>query len=197
MNNFWDQRYSIKDYAYGEEANQFLRDELPKLTPGTILFPGEGEGRNAVFAAKLGWNVLAFDASKEGKEKAIKLSNKHNVDIDYTVRSYENVEYKQNSFDCIVLVFAHMPSDMRELNHKKLSTFLKPGGRIILEGFSKEQLNYSSGGPRNYEMLFSEKELENDFAHFSELRIRKTETVLNEGLFHKGRASVIRLIGIK
>ena len=197
MNNFWDQRYSIADYAYGEQPNQFVKEQLDEIKPGKILFPAEGEGRNAVFAAKQGWNVSAFDMSTEGRKKAIKLSNKHNVMIDYAIGSYENIVYPENSFDCLVLVFAHMPGSVREIYHQKLSTFLKPGGQIILEGFSKEQLNHSSGGPKNYDMLFSEKELENDFAHFSELKISKTETNLNEGLFHKGTASVVRLVGVK
>ena len=73
MNDTWvnrlNDRYSTDEYAYGEQPNNFLREELEKLKPGTILFPAEGEGCNAVFAAKLGWIVSAFDISAEGKNK--------------------------------------------------------------------------------------------------------------------------------
>lgn len=197
MNNFWDQRYSIEAYAYGEKPNQFVSEELAKLTPGSVLFPAEGEGRNAVFAATKGWQVSAFDPSEEGRKKALQLASKHNVEIDYRLATYENVAYPPLLFDCVVLVFAHMPADKRSIYHRKLSNYLKPGGRLILEGFSKEQLQYPSGGPGNIDMLFSEDELETDFAHFSNLKIRKTETYLDEGLYHRGPASVIRVQGIK
>lgn len=72
----WDDRYSEKEFAYGEEPNNYLKEQLSKLTPGPILFPAEGEVRNAVFAAKMGWNVSAFDISIKGKTKAIKLAEK-------------------------------------------------------------------------------------------------------------------------
>jgi SAM-dependent methyltransferase len=197
MNNFWDQRYSTEEYAYGEKPNQFIQEELAKLNPGRILFPAEGEGRNAVFAADQGWQVWAFDPSTEGRKKALQLAGKHNVEIDYRIATYENMDYPKNFFDCIVLVFAHMAPHQRNRVHQKLAGLLKPGGHLILEGFSKEQLNYPSGGPRNYDMLFSEEELQHDFSGLSKLSITKTETYLEEGLFHQGPASVIRVFGVR
>ena len=83
----WNDRYSNEEFAYGEEPNNYLKEQLEKLNPGTILFPAEGEGRNAVFAAKLGWEVWAFDISAEGKDKAMKLVATNNVAIDYQVRN--------------------------------------------------------------------------------------------------------------
>lgn len=197
MHNFWDQRYSIEAYAYGEEPNKFITEEMAKLNPGRILFPAEGEGRNAVYAATQGWQVSAFDPSTEGRKKALQLAGKHNVEIDYRIASYDDINYLDDYFDCIVLVFAHMPANKRTAYHQKLAGFLKPGGSLILEGFSKEQLNYSSGGPQNLEMLFSEAEIQNDFSGFSSLVVKKTKILLDEGLYHKGPASVIRAVGIK
>lgn len=197
MNNFWNDRYSTKTYAYGEMPNQFFKQEISKLTPGTILFPAEGEGRNAVYAATLGWQVAAFDLSSEGKQKALQLAEKHNVEIDYRLEGYDNVSFPHESFDCIVLIFAHMPATAREKNHKHLLSFLKPGGTFILEGFRKEQINMKSGGPRNEEMLFSKEELMDDFENLFSLKIEETDIILDEGPFHQGLASVIRVVGEK
>lgn len=197
MNDFWNDRFGTKEYAYGEAPNSFIKQELAKLKPGRILFPAEGEGRNAVYAATLGWDVTAFDPSLAGKKKAELLAAKHNTQIDYQILGYENVNFPVEHFDCIVLVFAHMPPAKRNEYHKKLTSFLKPGGKLILEGFSKEQIKNNTGGPQNLAMLFSKQELQNDFSEFSEKYISETETVLNEGPYHQGTASVIRVVGIK
>ena len=186
MNEFWNKRYSTKEYAYGTEPNQFFKQELEKLSPGKILFPAEGEGRNAVFAATLGWQVSAFDPSIEGKKKAGLLAKKHSVQIDFRTEDYENVSYKKEQFDCIVLIFAHIHPLKRNEYHQKLITFLKPEGILILEGFSKKQINNNTGGPRNVEMLFSKEELQSDFQSFSNLKCTEPNVLLNEGPFHQG-----------
>ena len=159
MNNFWNERFGAEEYAYGIEPNQYFKQELERLTPGKILLPGEGEGRNAVFAAKSGWEVTAFDPSSEGKKKALKLAQKNNVKIDYLLDNYDGIQFESNEFDCVVLIFTHMPKQKRNEYHKKLTSFLKPGGILILEGFSKEQINNNTGGPRNVDMLFSKDEV--------------------------------------
>nr|WP_321357298.1 class I SAM-dependent methyltransferase [uncultured Draconibacterium sp.] len=197
MNNFWNERYSASEYAYGEAPNEFLKEQLPQFKPGKVLFPAEGEGRNAVFAATLGWDVTAFDPSSEGKRKAQLLADKHNTSINYEVTDYENVNFKKEYFDCICLTYTHMPGSIRNAVHQKLASFLKPGGTLILEGFSKEQINRNTGGPKEISFLFDEEELENDFKNFSSIITQKTEIVLDEGLYHRGLASVIRLKGIK
>ena len=197
MNEFWNQRYSATEFAYGEQPNSFIAEELKKLSPGKILFPAEGEGRNAVYAAKLGFEVTAFDPSSEGKKKAEMLAASEKVNIDSRLMGYENVDFPRASFDCIVLVFAHMPGSMRNLVHHKLVSCLKPGGKLILEGFSKEQIQKESGGPRSLDFLFSEKELRLDFSEFLSLEIEEREVVLDEGPYHQGPASVIRVVGVK
>lgn len=197
MNNFWDERYSTDEYAYGEEPNHFIRQQLQKLRPGKILFPAEGEGRNAVYAATLSWRVSAFDLSAEGRRKALMLALKHNVFIDYRIGGFENTEFEAESFDCIALVFAHIHSGKRSEYHQKLLSFLKPGGKLIMESFSKEQILRDSGGPKNPDMLYSVEDMKHDFSTLSELNIEKTETDLKEGDFHIGMASVIRIVGTK
>ena len=188
MNDFWNERFGTKEYAYGEAPNQFFKQELEKLSPGKLLLPAEGEGRNAVFAATLGWQVTAFDPSIEGKKKADLLANKYKVTIDYRIENYESVDLPKASFDSIGLVFAHMHPLKRKEYHQKLASFLKPGGTLIIEGFSKNQIKRNTGGPKNLEMLFSEEELKNDF---------ETDVELNEGPFHQGTVSVIRFVGNK
>ncbi len=197
MNEFWNNRYASKEYAYGIEPNQFFKEQIKKINPGNILLPAEGEGRNAVFAATLGFEVIAFDPSIEGKTKALQLAVQHNVKIDYRIGSYESILLKENFFDAIVLIFAHMPATLRKKYHQKMLKFLKPGGTILLEGFSKEQINKDTGGPKDITMLFSEDELRGDFDSLSEMKFNKTEVDLNEGLYHQGIASVIQLVGKK
>jgi SAM-dependent methyltransferase len=197
MNNFWNERYKANDYAYGIEPNSFLKDQLKNILPGKILFPAEGEGRNAVYAATIGWQVSAFDPSIEGKRKAELLALQKGVKIEYKTDNYEFVEFPAESFDCIALVFAHINPVKREEYHKKLISFLKPGGKLILEGFSKNQIKNNSGGPRDIDMLFSEKEMENDFGSLSKLDISEEEVIFDEGPFHQGLASVIRVTGLK
>lgn len=92
----WNDRFSQKEYAYGEQPNNYLKEQLEKLTAGTILFPAEGEGRNAVFAAKCGWTVSAFDISSEGRKKAIRLAELNNVTIDYQVGELSQLNYSNN-----------------------------------------------------------------------------------------------------
>jgi len=197
MNDFWNERFGNKEYAYGEAPNNFVVEELKKLKPGKILFPAEGEGRNAVYAATLGWEVTAFDPSIEGQKKAKLLAAKHNSKIDYHIANYEDVVFPKEYFDCIVFIFAHMHPLKRNEYHQKLIKFLKPGGTILLEGFSKKQIKKNTGGPQNVDMLFSAEELQNDFNNLSEVTILEKEISLDEGPFHQGIASVIRVIGSK
>lgn len=192
MNEFWDSRYSEKGYAYGTEPNEFFRQELGRLSKGKILFPAEGEGRNAVYAARKGFDVYAFDFSNEGKKKALNLANQYGVDIRYQVDTFDSALFPDEYFDVIVLVFAHMPPHKRQQWHRKVAGFLKPGGTLILEGFSKDQLQFGSGGPPTIEMLFSTDELRKDFTDLQVVSLDKKIVQLNEGPYHQGDASVIR-----
>jgi len=197
MKEFWNNRYADEAYAYGINPNSFFESQLKKLKKGRILLPAEGEGRNAVFAAKMGWFVKAFDISDAGREKAIKLAEANEVSIDYEISSYNEFKDEPASFDCLGLIYAHMPGSDRERYHRKMVSFLKPGGIMILEGFSKQQINRTSGGPKNADMLFSKEELSSDFESLNKLEITSLESDLQEGPFHEGRASIIRVTGIR
>ncbi|MCB0505111.1 MAG: class I SAM-dependent methyltransferase [Cyclobacteriaceae bacterium] len=198
MKEFWNERYGQKEFAYGTKPNTFFKEQLGKLNVrGSILLPAEGEGRNAVFAAKQGLQVTAFDTSEEARNKALQLAETNKVNITYFTGALEQIKLKDTSFDAIGLIFAHFPPQLKTHYHKQFIDFLKPGGLIILEGFSKKQLNYSSGGPKNLDMLFSLKEIESDFDGLETLVLDEKLIELDEGLFHQGDASVVRFVGKK
>jgi len=199
MKEFWNERYSATEYAYGIAPNEFYAGVLEGLKPGKILFPAEGEGRNAVYAAEAGWEVFAFDLSEEGKKKADLLAASKGVNLYYQTGNLSDITYPSESFDALVLIFAHFPALVRESFHRKLLTFLKPEGLLILEGFSKDHLKFSSinplaGGPKDPAMLFSEEELRSDFQEMDILSLEEKEVELKEGLYHSGKSAVIRLV---
>lgn len=202
MQNFWDERYKQEQFAYGERPNEYLKEKLPGLQPGKILFPLEGEGRNAVFAAQKDWQSFAFDQSSEGKKKAELLAQKNDVHIDYAVSDMEHISYPKNSFDALVLVYAHFSLNERKRHHLKLASFLKKSGILIIEGFSKghiekQKVNPNVGGPKDETMLYDLEELKNDFQGFDFVESYETDIELQEGICHVGTASVIRILAVK
>lgn len=202
MKEKWDDRYSIKEFAYGEQPNNYFKEQLVKIPAGTILLPAEGEGRNAVYAATNNWKVFAFDLSAEGRKKAIQLADKYHVKINYEVGELKSLNYQVNQFDAIALIYAHFPADKKSGYHKILTTYLRPGGTVIFEAFSKNHLSYmmnneKMGGPKETEMLFSIEEIKSDFQNFKIIELVEREVELNEGLFHIGKGSVIRFVGRK
>ena len=202
MKEFWNERYANNEFAYGKKPNDFLEQQLPKFEAGKILFPAEGEGRNAVFATKIGWESYAFDLSIEGKNKAEQLATKNSVSINYQVGEFSEILFQENNFDAIALIYAHFSSETKSAYHKQLDKYLKPNGVIIFEAFSKNHLTYNSvnekvGGPKDLGMLFSLEELKNDFNNYEIIELYETEVTLNEGVYHIGKGSVIRFIGKK
>lgn len=198
----WNDRYSKEEFAYGEQPNKYLKEQLDKLKAGTILFPAEGEGRNAVYAARLGWTVFAFDISSEGQKKAFQLAERNNVKIDYQVGELQTMNYTEGQFDAIGLIYAHFPAEIKSLYHKTLDKFLRKGGLIIFEAFSKKHIYYVTknekvGGPKDIASLFSIDEIKADFANYEFNELTEVEIELNEGLFHNGIGSVIRFVGRK
>lgn len=202
LTDIWDERYFGSEYVYGEQPNNYLKEQLEKLPVGHILFVGEGEGRNAVYAAGLGWKVSAYDISAEGKKKAQQLADRHSVQIDYRVGELHDVNFEKEQFDVIVLIFVHFPEDERASIHRALSDYLHPGGMLILEAFSKNHTRYqavnpNAGGPKDIAMLYSVDDLKNDFRHFKIIELKETEVYLSEGTYHNGLSAVVRFTGRK
>lgn len=150
----------------------------------------------------MGWQVAAFDISAEGKNKAIKLAQANNVKLDYQVGELETLNYQSQQFDVIALIYAHFPATVKSSIHKTLETYLRKGGIIIFEAFSKKHLEYLAvndkvGGPKDIESLFSIEEIQSDFPDYEIIQLEEKEIELNEGLFHNGKGSVIRFVGKK
>jgi hypothetical protein len=197
MKDLWDKRFSSDEYIYGIEPNEFFKSQLDKLTPGRLLLLGEGEGRNAVYAAGLGWKVDAVDFSQSGKIKAERLAAKKKVTINYIVHDLSDYQPEPESYDAAGLFFLHLEEDLRKKVHKKAIDALKKGGRLIMEAFEKEQLKYDSGGPKNLSLLYSLEDIAEDFIDLDFEYFAKEIVELNEGKGHRGKASVIRFTGIK
>ena len=203
MNKMWDNRYSTEDYAYGTAPNVFFKDAIEKYKrKGKMLLPAEGEGRNAVYAAKKGLEVTAFDISLEGKNKALKLAARENVKIKYEVGNFFDLSVINQQYESAALIFAHFPAPLLSQYHKKIGNLIIPDGMIILEGFSKNNFelreeNPNIGGPNKRDMLFSKESIQKDFSNFEIIQLEEKHIKLTEGNFHNGIGSVIRFIGRK
>lgn len=199
---FWNKRYSQEEYVYGKEPNVYLKTKLREISPGKILFPAEGEGRNAVYAAKEGWEVSAFDISNEGRKKALKLAEAAGVDINYKVSNLQDLSFKSGEFDAIALIYAHFLPQEREGFFSSAHEYLKEGGKIIFEGFGPRHPLYQNsnpavGGPKEEKMLFSESEIRKAFKELHFTEFFEGEIELKEGEYHKGKAWVIRFVAEK
>ena len=197
MKEMWDERFSSPEYIYGERPNEFFRSQLLKIQPGELLLPAEGEGRNAVFAASNGWKVTAVDYSREGMNKALQLAEKRGVKIDYVISDLLEYSNDGKQFDAIGLVFAHFPSAIRRSLHRRLAASLRTGGIVILEAFSKEQINNDTGGPRSADLLYSLDKIKEDFNDFRFLLAEEVTERLEEGAFHDGLAHLARIVAVK
>lgn len=202
MQQKWDERYKEQEFAYGKDPNVFFKEWLPKFAPGSILMPADGEGRNGVFAARTGWKVTSFDLSIEGQSKALQLARENDIELEYIVADLDHLQFESGSFDAIGLVYAHFSAEKKSVFHRKLNDYLRPGGIVILEAFSKNHLHFIEldpkvGGPRDIDMLYSIEEITADFANYEMLMLAEEEILLNEGIYHIGKGAVIRFVGRK
>lgn len=195
---FWNERFGGEEYVYGEKPNEFLEHRhtlIPK--DSKVLVLGDGEGRNGVFLARKRCQVTSVDASEVALEKAQALAKKFGVKIETIHGELPNVEIEKGVWDVVVLIFLHLPEGVREATHKLAVDALKPGGLLILEAFTPEQLQNSSGGPKNLSMLYTAEMLKKDFEGLEFDALGELETVLDEGPGHQGKASVVRALGVK
>jgi Methyltransferase domain len=146
--------------------------------------------------------VSAFDISDEGKRKALQLAGANHVVIDYQVGELQTLLYAPGQFDAVALIYAHFPAEIKSQYHKALDQYLRKGGIVIFEAFSKKHLEYIArdekvGGPKDIAMLFSMDEVIADFSNYEIITLEEKEIKLEEGLFHNGTGSVIRFVGRK
>jgi SAM-dependent methyltransferase len=199
MNNkFWDEKYSGVEYFYGEEPNEFLTQQLKHISKiAKILCLCEGEGRNAVYLAKNGFDVTAVDFSEEAKTKALRLAVRQNVKLDYHLSDLKNYDFGDKKWDAIISVFAHLSLSLRQTIYPKVISSLREDGIFIIEAYTPKQIEYGTGGPKDIEMMCSDEILRNDLIGMNWMFIEEGEKYLNEGLGHSGRSYTIRGVAKK
>ena len=193
----WDERYSEPGFTYGTTASEFLVSVAGEIPPGKILSLAEGEGRNAVYLASLGYQVTGVDGSKVGLRKALELAAEREVDISVIHADLSEFEIEPEQWDGITAFFCHLPSDIRVPLHQAAVRGLKPGGVFVLEAFSKEQLAYGTGGPGSPDMLMSLDDLKRELAGLEFFHALRIERPVREGSGHTGLASVVQALGRK
>lgn len=193
---FWNERYKEQVFAYGMEANDFLQEQTFPLG-SKILCLAEGEGRNGVYLAEQGHDVTCVDYSEEGVRKMAQLAEIKGVQIHPICADLNEFEFKENTWDAIVIIFGHFPEDLRKKVHGQLFKALKDGGKLVMESYHKDQVNYKTGGPMTTTLLYSEEELRSDLSTFHSLKINQTIREVHEGEFHFGNAAVIQVLGEK
>ena len=197
----WDNRFAGEKFAYGKEPNVWLAERISEISPpvnNKALIPADGEGRNAVWCARLGWNTEVFDLSAQGKIKCEMLAAEHGVSVDYNVSDLRNLQLSGEHFDLIAFSWFHTPSELRKEKFPMFMTALKKGGHLIIEGYHKTQMPLDSGGPKSMDLLWDLDEVLEEFLDSlpGEVKIEHaavTSTILDESDLHTGLARVVRL----
>ena len=195
--NPWDERYDAKDYLYGTEPNDFLAEQAARLPPGRVLCVGEGEGRNAVYLAALGHQVLAVDASAVGLAKAKRLAAARGLDIATEVADLADFAIAAEAWDAVVSIFCHVPPALRRILHRRLVAGLKPGGMLILEAYTPRQLEFASGGPPVAELMMMLDALRGELAGLELLHAVELDREVREGRLHTGMGAVVQVVAVK
>lgn len=197
MQDFWNKRFSTDQYAFGIEPNRFFKERLDKLSPGNLLLPGEGEGRNAVYAAKKGWEVTAVDFSVKAQIKANNLAHDHNVSINYILDTLEKSVIPEDTYDAAAFIYVHLEAERLEKVIPKVLKALKKGGTFIFECFSEKQLGRTSGGPKTIDRLYTVSQIKKILVDMDIKYLQEEEISLKEGEYRSGRAMVIRAVAKK
>ena len=193
----WEQRYGTDDYIYGTEPNEFLRASLDDLPMGQVLCLAEGEGRNAVFLAESGRSVTSVDLSPSGVDKTRRLATERSVQVDATVGDLTDFDLGEAQWDLIVSSFAHVPAALRRDLHARVVTALRPGGVLLLEAYTPDQLGRGTGGPSSEALMMTLAGLREELAPLEFVHGEELEREIHEGLGHTGTGSVVQVIARK
>jgi SAM-dependent methyltransferase len=194
----WDERYADSDYLFGTAPNDFLKSVADRLAPNSrILCLADGEGRNGVYLATLGHKVTAVDRSRVGLEKAKKLAEQKQVSIETIEADLAEYDLGVESWDCIVSIFFHIPTEVRNHIYPRIITALKPGGILILESYTPEQLNHGTGGPLIADLMLTKDGLAHYFNAMTLEHLVELERVVIDGTGHTGMASVVQLLTMR
>ena len=195
----WDQRYGEPGLAYGTEPNEFLAANAARYLPakGEILSLGEGEGRNAVFLAGLGFRVTGVDSSGVGLEKANALAEKMGVRLQTVVADLGTFDLGVERWDGIVSIWCHTPSALRARLHRSVVAALRPGGVLLLESYTPAQLEYKTGGPPTADYLMTLVAAREELAGLELLEAGEKIREVHEGKYHDGLSAVLQVVARK
>lgn len=193
----WDERYRSAEYAYGKTPNDFLAAHVGSMPKGKVLSLAEGEGRNAVFLAKLGYAVTAMDSSAVGLEKAALLAKEHGVEIELIHADLATFDLGTDAWDGIVSIFVPLPPMIRQALYRRLPGALKPGGVFLLEAYTPNQIKHGTGGGNNPDLMQTEGSLRAELPTLHFEHLLEVERDVIEGSFHKGLGAVVQAIARK
>lgn len=195
----WQKRFSGDGYWFGTAPNAFLKSQVHRLRKGqTALAIADGEGRNGVFLAEQGLDVLSVDFSPLAQDKARKLAKARGVTLRVEQADIVNWSWPNAAYDAVVAIFFQFAAPAeRDKIFSGIKRVLKPGGLLLMEGYRPKQLDYKTGGPSKVENLYTREILETSFADFTSIDIREYDFEIHEGAGHGGLSALIDLVATK
>ena len=193
----WDERYSTAEFVYGTAPNAYLVSVIDRLPRGRVLCVAEGEGRNAVYLAQAGCEVLAVDASRVGLDKAARLARQRGVHIDTLVADLADFVIEPHNWDAVVSIFCHLEPQLRKALHRRVVAGLRAGGVLVLEAYRPEQIRYASGGPAVVDMMPSLVELREELQGLEFEHAVEIVRDVSEGKYHTGEGAVVQVLAVK
>lgn len=190
----WEQRYGAAEYVYGTEPNEFLAECVGSIAPGRALCLADGEGRNAVFLARQGFEVHSVDLSSAGVAKSQRLAAEHGVQVHAVQGDLSVYDIGVGQWDLVVSVFAHMPPPVRVDLHRRVVASLAPGGTLVLEAYTPAQIGRGTGGPPVAEMTMTLAGLRDELAGLTFVHAVELERQVVEGSGHTGLGAVVQLL---
>jgi len=195
----WEDRFAVPDYAFGKKPNYFLASCKPLLPrSGKALAVADGEGRNGVWLAEQGLDVVSLDFSPSAQRKGRALAKERGVTVTFLQADVHAFDYPEAAFDAVAEIFTQFSTPAeRAMKWAGMRKALKPGGLLIIQGYTPKQLQYGTGGPKEIENLYTRAMLEGAFRDFRDVTIVEEELELHEGTSHGGMSAVINLTARK
>lgn len=192
----WNRRYAGDEFLFGTEPNAWLAEHVGALTKGgRILSVADGEGRNSVWLARQGFQVDAFDISERAVEKARAFAKRVGVGVNFALADVDSFAWPEAAYDGVVAIFVQFADPVTRVRlFERIVRSLKPGGALILQGYTPKQLEYRTGGPPNLSHLYTRDLLESAFSELSVIELRDYEAEIHEGQGHSGRSALIGLV---
>jgi 2-polyprenyl-3-methyl-5-hydroxy-6-metoxy-1,4-benzoquinol methylase len=192
----WNRRYATDDFLFGTAPNEWLREQVLALAPrGRILCVADGEGRNSVWLARQGFAVDAFDVADRAVDKARGLAAREGVSVNFAVADCDAFAWPEAAYDGVAAIFVQFADPpMRARLFDRIVRSLKPGGVLILQGYTPKQLEYRTGGPPSLSHLYTPELLRAVFAELTIIELREYEAEVCEGQGHSGRSALVGLV---